>query len=70
MNKQAEQNSKSRRHTKTICFPTNSLLHYAVSEGDLELVDRLITDDASEIDRLSIEGTAPIHEAAFNGDLV
>eukprot|EP00794_Sanderia_malayensis_P016172 gene16172-17795_t len=51
-------------------FPTNSLLHYAVSEGDIELVRRLISDDSNDIDKLSIEGTAPIHEASINGDLL
>lgn len=51
-----------------IYFPTNSLLHFAVSEGDLGLVERLLAVDSNDVDKLSIEGTAPVHEAAINGD--
>ncbi len=64
-----EENMKTGVLTKKLDFPTNSLLHYAVSEGDLELVERLISDGSNQIDKLSIDGTAPIHEAAINGDL-
>lgn len=51
-----------------ISFPTNSLLHSAVVEGDIELAQRLLVNDPSAINKLSLEGTAPIHEAAINGD--
>ena len=60
--------SKSRRHTKTLSLPSNSLLHYAVIEGDLELVERLLKADVSIINNRSLEGTAPVHEASLNGD--
>lgn len=52
-----------------ISFPTNSLLHSAVVEGDIELAQRLLLKDPSAINKLSLEGTAPIHEAAVNGDV-
>ena len=55
--------------TKLISFPTNSLLHSAVVEGDIELAQRLLLKDPSAINKLSLEGTAPIHEAAINGDV-
>ena len=55
--------------TRVVSFPTNSLLHSAVVQGDIELAQRLLLKDPSAINKLSLEGTAPIHEAAINGDI-
>ena len=55
--------------TRVVSFPTNSLLHSAVVEGDIELAQRLLLKDPSAMNKLSLEGTAPIHEAAINGDI-
>eukprot|EP00795_Rhopilema_esculentum_P010487 gene10487-19198_t len=66
------ENLNSNRKTSIknlISFPTNSLLHSAVVEGDVELVQRLLLDDPTSVNKLGLEGTAPIHEAAINGDL-
>lgn len=60
---------KKKSVTKLISFPTNSLLHSAVTEGDIELAQRLLLDDPTAVNKLGLEGTAPIHEAAANGDL-
>ena len=60
---------KKKSITKLISFPTNSLLHSAVTEGDIELAQRLLLDDPTAVNKFGLEGTAPIHEAAINGDL-
>lgn len=38
-------------------------------QGDIELAQRLLLKDPSAMNKLSLEGTAPIHEAAINGDM-
>lgn len=66
-----EKHSQERKTSiqKVISFPTNSLLHSAVVQGDIELAQRLLLRDPCAINKLSVEGTAPIHEAAINGDM-